>query len=317
MEGKLQALVRSRFPEPTPIQKKVIPRVLEGGNCLIISETGSGKTEAALLPLFHFLLKERPPPISLLYITPLKSLNRDLLKRMLWWANGLEFDVGVRHGDTSQYERTMQAENPPDVLVSTPETLQAMLSGKRMANHLKNVRWIVVDEVHELIDHKRGAQLSIALERLKDIASVKQIVGLSATVGTPETVAKFLTGGRECAIVHGERTKKVSIQVELPLVSGKHTTETAQTFLPPETNAKLQRIAEEMGKTSLLVFTNTREMAEVLSSRLKAMNLPIDTHHSSLSRDVRIAAEEGFKKEEIKALVCTSSLELGIDIGHI
>jgi ATP-dependent Lhr-like helicase len=329
----LKDLALRRFPSPTPIQEAVIPEILAGHNVLSLSETGSGKTEACLLPIFGLWLRDSPKPISILYITPLRSLNRDLMNRIMWWSRHLDLDASVRHGDTSQHERKLQAENPPDMLISTPETLQAILTGKLMRNHLRNIRWIVLDEVHELVSNKRGLQLSVGLERLKelinqpgkDIATSRkarppQIVALSATVGTPEKVADFFNLKPACRIVNTVRTKRTSLRVESPRPSRKDSALVSRMKVGPEVIARLRRIQELIhSRRSVLAFTNTREFAEILSSRLRALdrNLALETHHSSLSREVRIAAEKGFKDEKIKSLVCTSSLELGIDIGSI
>jgi len=323
---ELQEAIKERgFVKPTSIQKNGIPPIVKGKNTLLIAPTGIGKTESVLFPVFDEFVKdreeERIKPISILYITPLKSLNRDLLKRILWWAEKLNFEVSVRHGDTSQYERSMQAANPADMFITTPETLQAMLVGKRMREHLRNVKWIVVDEIHELVGNKRGVQLSVALERLKELIKEKiQIVGLSATVGTPDEVARFLTAGKPCEIVNTLEKGDVKIRVESPRPGNQDSEISEKVFVGRETSARLRRIEELIGKNkSVLTFTNTREFSEVLSSRLKAMgsSLPIETHHSSLSKEVRIEAEERFKQEKIKSLICTSSLELGIDIGSI
>jgi ATP-dependent Lhr-like helicase len=323
---ELQKLIKERgFAKPTSIQLEGIPPIIKGKNTLLIAPTGVGKTESVLLPVFDEFVRNRESlkPISILYITPLKSLNRDLLKRILWWSEKLNFEVSVRHGDTSQYERSMQAANPSDMFITTPETLQAMLVGARMREHLKSVRWIVIDEIHELVDNKRGVQLSVGLERLKEIVSDKnkiQIVGLSATIGTPESVAAFLTAGKPCTIINTFERGNIEIRVEAPKPE-KHDDAIAEKLLVgPETSARLRRIAELIEKNrSVLAFTNTREFSEVLSSRLRLMRpkLPLETHHSSLSKEIRIDAEERFKQEKLKALVCTSSLELGIDIGSI
>lgn len=325
LEPSIKKLSKTKFEFPTKIQELVIPKILNGRNTLLIAPTGTGKTLAALLPIFDLWLRSREnlKPISILYITPLKSLNRDLLKRIMWWAQKLGFDVSVRHGDTSQYERSMQAANPSDMFITTPETLQAMLVGSRMREHVKNVRWIVIDEIHELVENKRGVQLSIALERLKEIITDKskiQMVGLSATVGTPQSVAHFLTAGKPCEIVNTFERGRVEIRVESPKSENRDKEISEKVLVGPETSARIRRIAELIEKNrSVLTFTNTREFSEVLSSRLRMMNpkLPIETHHSSLSKDVRIDAEERFKQEKLKSLICTSSLELGIDIGSI
>src|SRR3989344_3736682 len=138
LSPKLRSLIKERFEEPTEVQEQAIPKVLEGKNILIIAGTGIGKTESVMLPLLDKLSLENHKQIALLYITPLRSLNRNLLDRILWWCNKLDLDVSVRHGDTTQYERSKQAENPSDILISTPETLQSILIGKRMRQHLKN-----------------------------------------------------------------------------------------------------------------------------------------------------------------------------------
>jgi len=332
-----QAIKKRGFGRPTDIQKKGIPAIHAGSDTLIIAPTGLGKTETCLLPLFDRLVESEKEkgkdyrPISIMYITPLKSLNRDLLKRILWWSGELGFEVSVRHGDTTQYERGMQAENPPQVLISTPETLQAILVGSRMRKHLGNVRHIVVDEVHELVDGKRGVQLSIGLERLKEAikesAAQKgskqaspQMIGISATIGSPERVAEYLTGDKECRIVNAMNLRKMNLLVESPKPGLKDRDLSSKMFMGPSTTARLRRIEKLIKeRQSVLAFTNTRESAEVLSSRLRVLDpeLRIETHHSSLSKNVRIEAEEQFKKGELKSLVCTSSLELGIDIGLI
>ncbi|MBI4182245.1 MAG: DEAD/DEAH box helicase [Candidatus Aenigmarchaeota archaeon] len=315
---KLQKLVRARFDQPTGIQKKAIPLIHAGKDVLILSETGSGKTESVFFPVIDNFLRKEHSPIAILYITPLKSLNRDLLKRLEHWAAALDFEVAVRHGDTSQYERSMQAQNPSEMFIVTPETLQAMLVAPLLRQHLAHVKWVIVDEIHELVDNKRGVQLSLGLERLRALAGGFQLIGLSATVGSPERVARFL--GEGVQVVHAEREKRVSIQVDLPPAGREARDQAGRLRVSPETAARVQAIADRIrARKAVLVFTNTRESAEVLSSRLKLLDprLPVDAHHSSLSKEVRIQAEQDFKDLKVRALLCTSSLELGIDIGAI
>ncbi|UCD02791.1 MAG: DEAD/DEAH box helicase [Candidatus Aenigmatarchaeota archaeon] len=321
---ELRKLVEKRFHKPTEVQEKGIPPIHRGRNTLVIASTGTGKTESVLLPLFDKWLRDRPKKISILYITPLKSLNRDLEKRISWWANHLDMEVSVRHGDTSTYERSMQVANPPDMMISTPETLQAMLTGKRMRGHLSKVRYVVVDEIHELVGNKRGIQLSVAIERLRALAEsggnpAPQFVGLSATVGTPQEVARFLAG-EKCDIVDTTHVKEIDLRVEHPLPDKDDSRTADSIFVSPEIAARLRSIRDVLNKVrTALIFTNTRQFAEVLSSRLRTLypELPIETHHSSLSKQVRIEAEKRLKDGGMKALVCTSSLELGIDIGEI
>ncbi|HLD41476.1 MAG TPA: helicase-related protein, partial [archaeon] len=185
--------------------------------------------------------------------------------------------------------------------------------------HLRNVKCVVVDEVHEIVGSKRGVQLSIGLERLRNLTGKEfQIVGLSATVGSQQEVASFLTGGRPCEIVDVTVGKKINVSVESPEPK-KEDKELAESgSIPIQVAARLNRMLNlSKNKESVLIFTNTRESAEVLSSRLKLLDKNIEAHHSSLARDVRIETEKKFKEKQIKNLVCTSSLELGIDIGSI
>jgi ATP-dependent Lhr-like helicase len=188
--------------EPTPPQEKVMKPLLKGENLLLIAPTASGKTEAALLPVFDMLLRSKPSSgISIIYITPLRALNRDIHKRLTFWSDKLDIKVEIRHGDTSQKQRRRQTRKPPNLLVTTPETLQAILPTKSMRPHLESVRWVIIDEIHDLAGSKRGAQLTLGLERLEGIAPGFQRIGLSATVGNPEAVAGFLAGGKDVTVI--------------------------------------------------------------------------------------------------------------------
>ena len=321
----VRRLVEQRgFSQPTEPQERVIPKILEGKNVLLISPTATGKTEAAFLPVLSMLIQmpERPPGIKVLYITPLRALNRDLLERLQWWCNNLDIKLAVRHGDTETRERTRQARSPPDILITTPETLQAILPGWIMRQHLRAIRWVIVDEVHEMADSKRGSQLSLALERLRLIVGRDfQIIGLSATIGSPEKVAQFLVGnGREVDIVRVPAARDMKLQVMFPQPSSKDYELAQILFTHPEVAARLRIIREFMERhQSVLLFTNTRAISEVLASRFKVWDIdfPVSIHHGSLAKTSRIAAEKGLKNGELKGLVCTSSLELGIDVGRI
>jgi ATP-dependent Lhr-like helicase len=266
-------------------------------------------------------MQEKPKPIAILYVTPLRALNRDLLDRLLWWCNEIGIEASVRHGDTSAYERKQQAEFPPLLLITTPETLQAMLPGKILREHLKNVKWLVIDEIHELVDSKRGTQLSLALERLRELAGHDfQVIGLSATVGSPEKVAKFLCPNGDIEIIKAVQPKAMEIKVVSPKPEAADSRIAKKLFVSEETAARLRLIMELIkSHRSTLTFTNTREFAEILSSRIKALDkdFPIAVHHSSLSKEVRIKAEKEFKEEKIKSIICTSSLQLGVDIGSV
>jgi len=321
----VRRLIEQRgFSKPTAPQEKAIPKILDGKNVLLISPTATGKTEAAMLPVLSMLLTtpERAPGIKVLYITPLRALNRDMLERLEWWCNNLDIKLAVRHGDTETRERSRQARSPPDVLITTPETLQAILPGWLMRQHLRQVRWVIIDEVHEMADSKRGSQLSLALERLRRIVGRDfQVVGLSATIGTPEKVAQFLVGNdREVEIVRVPVGRQIKLQILYPKPTREDFELSSKLFTHPEVAARLRLIRNFIEKhRSVLLFTNTRAVSEVLASRFKVwdMDFPVSIHHGSLAKPSRIAAEQGLKSGDLKGLVCTSSLELGIDVGRV
>jgi len=321
----LRRLIEERgFNEPTGPQRKVIPHILEGKNVLLISPTATGKTESAILPILHLYLMsgEKKPGIKILYITPLRALNRDMLDRLTWWFNKLDLNVAVRHGDSTTIERNRQRMSPPDMLITTPETLQAVLLGRVMRQYLRSVKWVVIDEVHELADNKRGSQLSLALERLRTITDEEfQVVGLSATIGSPERVGAFLVGvDRPVEIIKVSASRETELKILYPEAEAGDYELAEKLYTYPEVAARLRVMRELIEKErTTLIFTNTRSISEVLTSRFKIWDIdfPLSIHHGSLAKPSRIAAESGLKSGNLRTVVCTSSLELGIDIGYI
>ena len=303
LDPRVREVVRKRgFAGLSEAQEQAIPRLLAGENLVLVAPTGTGKTESAMLPVFDRLLESVGAGFKALYVTPLRSLNRDILSRMVWWCRELGLSVGVRHGDTPQNERRKQALSPPDLLITTPESLQALFMGRRLREHLKNVRYVVVDEIHELADSKRGAQLAVALERLAAYAGEFQRIGLSATVGNPDEIGRFLCGARPFSLVEVPVASSLDINVR---------------FAGEDFAAQTRAVGKCLDLPgSTLVFVNTRVTAEALGHELYSRG-DVEVHHGSLSRDVRVEAEERFRKGEVGTLIATSSMELGIDIGHI
>src|SRR6056297_1448603 len=344
-----EALSEQGFTTPTEPQREAIPPLAEGRNALVLAPTGTGKTETAMLPVFDAIVAARDAPgdrprygISALYITPLRALNRDMMDRLEWWGERLGVEVAVRHGDTTQYERSKQADDPPDVLITTPESLQAILTGSKMRVALEDVAHVVIDEVHELAAAKRGAQLTVGLERLRRVAGPFQRVGLSATVGDPEEVGRFLvgTGKRDpdrtgdsgfetVEVAAGTRT---DVRVLDPDITDRDATLAGELAVDETTASHVRTIREIVADhESTLIFVNTRQTAEALGSRFKtlaetereaagegdAAPTEIELHHGSLSKEVRIDVEDRFKSGDLDGLVCTSSMELGIDVGRV
>ncbi|NJE53708.1 DEAD/DEAH box helicase [Thermococcus sp. 21S9] len=314
MHPLLRKAIRERFGKLNRLQQDSFREVSSGKSVLIIAPTGSGKTEAAVLPVFNKILEEGLKPISALYIAPLKALNRDLLERLEWWGRKLGITVEVRHGDTSAYRKAKQTKNPPQMLIITPETLGVILTVKSLRKHLENVKFVIVDEIAELVDNKRGSQLLLNLERLAEIAEFKRI-GMTATVGNEEEVRDWL---RAEAIVKPNWRKAYRFHVLYPKPKEEDMKLAEKLSVSSEIASRLRtlwEIVERHGKA--LIFTNTRQFAEVLAHRLKAWGKPVEVHHGSLSKEARVRAEKALKEGKIRALICTSSMELGIDIGDV
>ncbi|MBR3112799.1 MAG: ATP-dependent helicase [Methanobrevibacter sp.] len=326
----------SQFEDFTPAQKKSIIDISKKNNILISSPTGSGKTLTAFLSVISDLttLAEKnqlEDKVYCIYISPLKALDNDIEKNLDEPLKGITeiagHDLGIRKavrtGDTTQYQRQKMLKKPPHILITTPETLSILLVAPKFREKLSGVKYVIIDEIHSLAENKRGVHLSLSLERLQHLVGQFTRIGLSATVSPLEEVAKFLVGyeygvGRNCKIVNINYLKELDMEVMCPV---------SDIVLADEEDTRLgmydllDDLIQE-NKTTL-IFTNTRSGTERFVYNLKKMypmnynDSNIMAHHSSLSKEVRLETENKLKEGKLKAVVSSTSLELGIDIGYI
>lgn len=290
-----------------PIQENAIAPLLRGDTTLVIAPTAGGKTEAAMLPIFTRLLDERWAPTSILYLAPLRALLNDLGDRLGDLATHLGLSVAVWHGDVSQAERRKISSNPPDVLLTTPESLEVLLSlaSDERRGLLVNIRTVIVDEAHAFYGIDRGTQLLSLLERLaRWTGGDIQRVGLSATIGNPDDLVMWLNGTRAAPTT----LVRVPTSVER--------TESFEVFLRPSLPGVVSEIAR-FSDEKLIAFCRTRADVEELAHSLSEHGLDAWPHHSALSRENREESERAFRDAPRGILVATSTLELGIDIGDL
>lgn len=326
-----------RFSEPTTVQQRGWQAIRKGQHTLISAPTGSGKTLTAFLNVLDELFREGiehggslPDETRVLYVSPLKALSADihlnlseprteirkLAKEM--GVHAPKITAAVRSGDTTSYERQAMVKTPPHILVTTPESLYLLLTAERSREILRNVRTVIVDEIHAILESRRGSHLALSLERLQHICKRPfQRIGLSATQKPIEEVAGFLVGNRapeDCTIVDEGHIRALDLQLELPdspleaVLSGE---------VREEIYDRLAQLIQNHNTT--LIFVNTRREAERTTHHLSELlgKEAITAHHGSLSKEARLKAERRLKEGTLKALVATASLELGIDIGHV
>lgn len=323
----LAAWFGRRFPEATAAQRLAVPAALRGESLLLSSPTGTGKTLAAFLAVFDTLRRLRdagePPGIVAVYVSPLRALAYDLQKNLHGPLAELGWDwvrVGARTGDTDAAERARQRRQPPHILVTTPESLCLLVSQKAWREALAHTRFLVVDEVHALAENKRGVLLAVAAERLESCrpAGAPPLVriGLSATVRPLELLAAWLCGGRPCAVLEAPARRRQDIAVLTPLRDNPYP---PSGYTGVRLLGDLARLVEAHATT--LVFTNTRSGAESIGLQLKralpGLDARIEVHHASLDRSIRLDVEDRLKRGELRCVVCSTSLELGVDIGSI
>ena len=328
------------FAAPTAAQELGWPAIARGGNVLIQAPTGSGKTLAAFLIGIDRLNPSPGDGLRLLYVSPLKALNYDVERNLRSPLAGLgsKLSVGVRTGDTPADERRRMQKTPPDILITTPESLFLLLTSQARET-LRGVETVIVDEVHAVAGTKRGAHLALSLERLERLLDrPAQRIGLSATQRPLEEIGRFVAGtGREIELVDAGRRKELDLEVVVPLedmreldatissseppvVDGSYITTgtgpTSRSIWPSIYPAILELVREHR---STIVFVNNRRLAERLALRLNELagEELARAHHGSLAREQRVQVEELLKAGKIPCLVATSSLELGIDMGAV
>ena len=336
---------KSKFKEFATPQKFALMEVHSRNNVLVSAPTGSGKTLTAFLSILNELIDSSEKgilkdKIYAIYISPLKALNNDIKKNLQEPLAELEklagkelgIRVAVRTGDTTSYEKTKMLKKPPHILITTPESLAIMLASIKFREHLKDVEWTIIDEIHSLAENKRGVHLNLSLERLSYLASHMARVGLSATVAPLVEVAKYLVGPkRDCKVIDVQFIKEMDLKVLSPvpkLISASHA----------DMHEKMYGLMDKLiqDHKTTLVFTNTRAGTERVVHHLKErfpkkyteMIVDDDTnettqlnkigaHHGSLSKEHRTKLEKDLRDGKLKAVVCSTSLELGIDIGFI
>ncbi|HEX8490174.1 MAG TPA: DEAD/DEAH box helicase, partial [Chthoniobacterales bacterium] len=333
LHPRLAKWFEKNFADFTHAQRLCVPAILERESILLTSPTGSGKTLAAFLGIFDALLRKLDAgtltsTVQCIYVSPLRALAYDIGKNVHAPLVGMGLEktvrVHLRTGDTPSAERVKFRQRPAHILITTPESLAVMLAQENYATHFSECEFVIVDELHSFAGNKRGADLTLSLERLERLrlqhsARARPLcrVGLSATAAPLDLLARFLVGeGRKCRIAEAQMEKKSLVEVFSPIRRKPY---------PPAgyTGVRLYAELAELIRTrqSVLVFTNVRSAAEQVGLRLKEL-LPdladqIEIHHASLDRSVRLEVEDRLKNGELRAVVCSTSLEMGIDIGAV
>ncbi|HVP94669.1 MAG TPA: DEAD/DEAH box helicase [Methanoregulaceae archaeon] len=306
LHESLQSVLLQRlgWSELREVQEQTCRAVCAGKDVLVLAPTAGGKTEAALIPVTDALLKAGSPGIACLYISPLKALINDQESRFLAFSTPCGLEVQKWHGDVPRGDRVWLTGEPPHYLMITPESLEVLLLERDLTADLKNLKFIVVDEVHAFVESERGVHLRCLIDRLDGISGMHiQRIGLSATVGNPEEVLAWLSdAGCQQEVVKvpvPAREKKFSFVIE------------------PDETRRMKALRRVISQKKAIVFVNSRSDAEKVMKSLSGKTENLSIHHSSISPEMRKDAEQAFSREGSACIVCTSSLELGIDIGDL
>ncbi len=327
LHPRVQRWIKKAFGKLTEAQELTLPHILAGRSVLLSSPTGSGKTLAGFLGVLDHLQRAHEagtlkPRIQCVYVSPLRALTYDIQKNLMPALKGIGLEeivrVGTRTGDTTAAERAALKRKPPHILLTTPESLAILLPQAGWAEALSEVRFVIVDELHALAENKRGAHLMLSLERLqRRVPAGLTRIGLSATAAPLPLLAELLVGqGRACEIVEARMERRRRVEVLSPIRRDPY----------PPSGYTAHRVMQDIAgiverSRNVIIFCNTRSGTESITLRLKnalpKLAAKIEAHHASLDRDVRLEVEDRLKNGELRAVVCSTSLELGVDIGSV
>ena len=288
-----------------PVQEESIQSVSQGYDILVLAPTAGGKTEAAFLPVIDAILKRHTGKLSAVYISPLKALINDQTERVIRLCKRSGLEVAIQHGDVTKSDRwNFSSEEKPDILLTTPESLEVLLGEKDASNTFSSLRFIIIDEIHAFIENTRGIQLKCLIDRLGYLSDEKIIrIGLSATVGNPEYLLSWLSSP--------ERKKKL-VTIPAPPTKKLFSFIVESNFLK-----QADCIADAVRGKKALIFVDSRSFAEKLLSPLQEQLKTVFVHHSAVSTEDRKTAEDSFEMDGGTCVICTSTMELGIDIGQL
>ncbi len=306
LHESLQQVLAQRldWTELRDVQEEAYRSIRAGGDALIIAPTAGGKSEAALIPVMDDILKQGRPGISCLYISPLKALINDQEERFRTFCTPTSLSVMKWHGDVARGERSWKDGEPPHFLMITPESLEVLLQEQTLVPDLRQVRYIIIDELHAFVESERGVHLKVLLHRMDQLTRRKiQRIGLSATTGNPQEILCWLSDGRHAA--------------ELVQVPAPPREKQFLFVIEPEENDRTDALVRIVAGKKALVFVNSRSSAEHLANACAGRVRNLHIHHSSISPATRKLAEEAFNSQDGACIICTSTLELGIDIGDL